>query len=107
MKIQTLSSKLRCGESADYKMYYIWCPACNEMHGFRVLNADKGKTEYKNIPFWTFDGDVENPTFAPSLRYLTGSKCHLTVTKGRIQYHSDCPHALKNMTIDMVPIPEQ
>jgi hypothetical protein len=81
--------------------FLIWCSGCKCAHGF-------------SVPRWSFDGNLESPTFAPSLRlsYIhpdTGVEailCHINVTKGQIIYHSDCPHDLKGQTIPMQDIPE-
>lgn len=90
-------------QAGDLLGYLFWCPACEEPHPFHV-GGPKG---------WTFDGNLEAPTFTPSLRVLGRGKpgdtdaertsCHLFVTAGRIHYCGDCPHELKGQTIDMVP----
>jgi hypothetical protein len=82
--------------------HYGWryrCPGCQDMH---LLSG------------WTFNGDLENPTFTPSvLAYphekltdddktvIKAPRCHHFVTAGRIHYLSDCTHALKGQTVDM------
>ena len=48
-------SKLRI--EGDLAAFY--CPGCEELHHFRIRGADP----------WEFDGNMEAPTFAPSLRY--------------------------------------
>lgn len=99
------------GPNDDLYAYVFWCPACRELHPFHVNAA------YTNTgTAWQFDGNMEAPTFSPSLRVLglgkpgdttaARTKCHLFVKAGRIQYCNDCPHELKGQTIDMVPIPE-
>lgn len=39
--------------------YMIFCPGCHEGHGLRVGQPDG--------PSWSFNGDMEKPTFQPSL----------------------------------------
>lgn len=39
---------------------WTWCPGCNSLHPFRVLTT--GAQEV-----WEWDGNLEQPTFAPSL----------------------------------------
>ena len=71
----------------------FYCPACKCVHPF-------------DLDRWTFNGDVERPTFSPSLRVLnptdTTTTCHLFVRDGRIEYCGDCPHEMAGKTVDMV-----
>ena len=48
-----------------------WCPACQEMHCFRVEGA---ADESVKKPRWTFDGNVEQPTFSPSMLIFVMSR---------------------------------
>jgi hypothetical protein len=49
-----------------------------------------------------FNGDFDKPTLTPSLLYQGFAlRCHSYVTDGRIQYLSDCSHALVGQTIDL------
>lgn len=88
----------------------IFCPGCKEVH---VLDAQR----------WTFSGDLEKPTFSPSLlcrkgHYATGqsvadchicqnepslacSVCHTFITDGNIQFLGDCTHALAGQTVEI------
>jgi hypothetical protein len=53
---------------------------------------------------WTFNGDVEKPTFSPSLVVCGNSpehKCHLFIREGKIEYLSDCHHKLAGQTVEM------
>lgn len=87
------------------------CPACNQMHFYYTK-------EYEHSgPKWDFNGDVNNPTFSPSLLCSTSiprneaeksnpvwyTQCHLFITNGQILYCTDCPHELAGQTI---PIPD-
>lgn len=47
--------------------YLFWCPGCQEHHRYDVRTDGRG-------PSWTFNGDTERPTFAPSLLITTGCK---------------------------------
>lgn len=78
-----------------------WCPGCNEMH---VLPWKRGG--------WTFNGDVERPTFTPSFLHRwksyddgkpTPKICHYILTDGVLNFCSDCTHALAGKS---VPLPE-
>lgn len=78
--------------SGEVRGYSFYCPACKTLHSFNT---------YGDSPLWWFDGNLEKPSFSPSLRMLP-SGCHLYVTGGQIIYCNDCPHEFKNKTIDMV-----
>jgi hypothetical protein len=58
-------------------------------------------------PVWTFNGNLEKPTFTPSILVtmpIEGEKpkiCHSFVTDGRIQFLGDCTHALAGKTVDL------
>lgn len=70
--------------------WVIECPGCGSIHHF----DDR----------WTFNGDLEKPTFKPS--YLVhGSpvqpRCHSFVTDGQIAYLSDSTHDLAGKTVDL------
>ena len=81
----------------DGKQYWFWCPGCDYSHAFTVLENGKG---------WTFNGDLEKPTFSPSLlcnQSHPESRCHSFVKDGMIQFLNDCHHKLAGQT---VPLPE-
>jgi len=100
----------------------IWCPGCDREHALPVARA--------NRPNWFFNGDIDLPTFSPSIlvqaghhapgqgegdcwcnfeaRFGTPSPfhcgiCHSFVTAGMIQFLPDSTHALSGQT---VPLPE-
>lgn len=104
----------------------FWCPGCDGAH--RVVHGVSEK------PCWTWNGDVDLPTFEPSI-LVTGYElsdegramidrneplppgvdrypghdtvCHSFVTKGRIQFLSDCTHSLAGQTVDLLDWPLQ
>lgn len=81
------------------------CGPCGHSHGVPV----------KEIPHryscngWTFNGDWERPTLAPSLLVnsvgagpeFKPTVCHLFIREGQIQYLSDCTHAMAGQTVPM------
>jgi hypothetical protein len=77
------------------------CPGCNGYHSLPVT-GDKH-------PKWDFNGDHERPTFKPSILALAQFSeedggpeiCHSFVTEERIQFLSDCTHALKGQTVEI------
>ena len=87
------------------------CPGCEDNHQVYVGT-------------WTWNGDLERPTFTPSV-LVRGNQwprdefpeyykpahaniapggttvCHSFVTDGRIQFLGDCTHALAGQTVDL------
>lgn len=95
--------------------YFHWCPACEEMHPL-----------FDRAP-WTFDGNLDKPTFSPSFKHeglrgvnvngrWTGEwvrdingkpvdgTCHYIVTGGMIQFCQDSWHKRSDI-VAMSPIP--
>ena len=76
----------------------FWCPGCDDYHNIRYGNPASD---------WTWNGDLELPTFSPSVLvrygYIQGvpKVCHSFVTDGRIQFLGDCTHALAGQTVDL------
>ena len=100
--------------------FLFWCPGCGCCHWFKTTG--KG-------PCWTWNGDLARPTVDPSIRvqhgrYITEAVqaaglypekeigeyvpilCHLYVCDGKIQFLSDCTHAFRSRTVDMIPLAE-
>lgn len=70
-----------------------WCPGCNFAHVYDQR--------------WQGPGDVDSPTFTPSLLIQTSINakphvCHCYVTNGQIQFLPDSSHGLAGKT---VPLP--
>jgi Family of unknown function (DUF6527) len=62
------------------------------------------RCEYHIIPLprWGFNGDMDRPTFTPSLKETNQhGVCHFVVTAGNIAYQSDCWHDLKGQTLPL------
>ena len=82
----------------------IWCPACKEIHRFSVSKPNSLGAQ------WAWDSNVDEPTFSPSLRISVGDEdellCHLTLTKGVIQFHSDCPHEMVGQKVELPDLPQ-
>ncbi len=84
------------------------CPGCGHSHVY-ITSWRTGASRQE--PVWEFNGNLESPTFKPSLLYNGNPdpkfqnpavpRCHLYVTNGQIQYLSDCSHALAGKTIPM------
>jgi Family of unknown function (DUF6527) len=105
-----VSDKLRRATSG----YSHWCPGCEEMH----LIPDS----------WTFDGNLESPTFSPSVaisgvqrvfvdgrwngewkRDAAGNPipyvCHYILTAGKLNFQGDCTHALVGQAVPLPSLP--
>ena len=83
-------------------LYLFWCPGCKEQH---TIPVDRKKPP---TPNWSYNGNHNSPTFAPSIRYLPPHpQCHFFIEEGCIRYLSDCDHDLKDKTIPMVEFPPE
>lgn len=99
-------------------IYQFECPGCGINHGFTCRETGPG-------PSWDFDGDLDRPTFSPSLlvsgvRPITDEEqaviragrhvepqpftCHSFVRAGRIEFLGDCTHHLAGRTVDLSPV---
>lgn len=107
--------RIGAAEGHTGRGYSHWCPACEEMHAFAVDEP------FSNGARWTFDGNLDAPTFSPSMHIKTGrfadpnyrdpdgdlsSVCHYFLRAGQIQYLGDCTHALKGQTVALPELPE-
>lgn len=82
-------SKLR--KIANSEILLFHCPGCGNAHPF-------------DLNRWTWNGSMDRPTFTPSLlcnQHHPESRCHSFVADGRIQFLSDCHHALAGQTVDL------
>ncbi len=80
--------------------YLHFCPACEEVHPIGLS--------------WTFDGNLEAPTFAPSVRHTiyplsttpaAPRICHYFIRAGRIEFCGDCTHEFAGKIVPLVPLP--
>lgn len=101
-------------DAGDELGWMIFCPACKRGHNF------DGR--------WTFNGNVEKPTFMPSMlvnrdrweppvtpenmdewerkpweQTKVTKICHSFVTDGQIQFLGDCTHELAGKTVPLEP----
>lgn len=102
--------------TAPGRRVHFRCPGCDDVHSVVVDTPDG----------WGWNGDLERPTFTPSvLVQMTKWKgtfeeygkwtrpthpnvepggeciCHSFVTDGRIQFLGDCTHELAAQTVDL------
>ena len=87
--------------------YAHWCPACEEIHAIAVDRPQR------NGARWTFDGNLERPTFNPSVNISWGwpdkaetlARCHYVLHAGEIQFCADCTHQLAGQTVPLPALP--
>lgn len=103
-------------ESESYKEgqreYHFHCPGCNCMHGYYThWSKDRAAASRTGAPVWSFNNNLEKPTFTPSLLYRWHNEysgkdhvCHLYVTDGKIKFLDDCTHCLAGQIVDMKEI---
>lgn len=75
--------------------YWFWCPGCDSQH--RITNI------------WEFDGNVESPTFAPSIlchEAPSHPRCHSYLRNGIMEFLSDCTHAMASQNVPLPDLPE-
>jgi hypothetical protein len=80
------------GNDGEFQLWFH-CPGCKCGHAFTISNRG-----------WTWNGSADAPTFTPSLlcnAHDPTTRCHSFVTDGRIQFLSDCHHALAGQTVDI------
>lgn len=78
----------------------MWCPGCDDLHAVRL--GPNG---------WAFDGNVDAPTFNPSILVQYGTRpgdrrCHSFVRGGHWEFLSDCTHVLAGQRVPMVALPD-
>lgn len=92
-----LGRKLRTIEGPEKALWLgYWCPGCDGVHALPI-----SKPNPANGAQWAFDGNLEAPSFHPSV-HVKGH-CHSWVKNGTIEFLSDCDHALTGKT---VPLPD-
>jgi hypothetical protein len=88
-------------------MYVFNCPGCKFNHPVHVAYDPKEQTDNPkrtHFPCWTFNGDLNRPTFTPSLLVNPSwpqQRCHSFITDGKIQFLDDCWHDLKGKTVEL------
>jgi hypothetical protein len=118
----------RASEDSPTTGYMIRCPACGNGHLFNTAPGDNGVGGKK--PVWDFNGDLDAPTFSPSMLcqttrftakgradyeawYAAGHPkrdepfeseplvCHSYVRNGQIEFLGDCTHEMAGKTVPL------
>lgn len=88
-----------------------WCEGCQSLHDFPC------DVPFPNGHRWTWNNVVAAPTFVPSMNLswghqadpkctAPGGRCHYNITKGEVQFHNDCTHALKGQKRPLLDVPD-
>lgn len=118
-------NKVKYASEGNGKRSLIFiCPGCGDAHAVPVEG---------NGMKWQFNGDLEKPTLSPSLLFRTGhyvpgqenkehcwctynaehpdekapficSVCHSFIRDGKIEFLSDCTHALAGQTVELFDV---
>lgn len=112
-------AKIAVLETGQFYGIRFNCPGCaagkpGDFPGAVVLPVYWTPKGYERAPMlkdtkcWGFNGDLERPTFTPSIlssasygEERTPFQCHSFVRDGRIEFLSDCTHALAGQTVDL------
>lgn len=78
--------------------FSFYCPGCECDHGVWTTN--------NSGPVWTYNNDIDKPTFRPSLLVTApyagvNHICHTFITDGKIEYLNDCTHSFAGKTVEM------
>lgn len=73
------------------------CPGCNTLHCVPIKgSATQGGQR------WTWNDRIGRPILSPSVHFKDPPVCHSFVQEGKIQFLSDCGHALAGQTVPMI-----
>lgn len=89
-------------QDGDHLGYLIWCLGCKMEHLFHTEPWEMHDGKFDSG--WNFDGDMEYPTFSPSLHInkdIKEERCHFILKNGIIDFFGDCFHKLKNTKVEL------
>ncbi len=104
-----MSALERVKTTAGGESLWFWCPGCETHHSYRIKAGEGEQPE----PVWQWNGNLERPTFTPSLLcnggvkpedlhpHTTSHRCHIYVTDGVVRYLGDCTHKLAGQTLPL------
>lgn len=101
----------------DISRIHHFCPGCNTLHDFAVDEPQHNGAQ------WTFDGNIQHPTFQPSMHIRIGpyparddsddppagsfDVCHYFLHHGILTYLNDCTHTLQGQKCFLPDLPEK
>ena len=86
------------------------CPGCRGMHYITVARPNHCGAR------WSFDGNLDAPTFSPSVNIsiaadveegIPAERCHYFLRAGMIEFLGDCTHALAGQTVALPHLPDE
>ncbi len=109
-KVQPVSSQ--AGKLVGYSFF---CEGCE---GYHMVYTEPWTKTYPGPPVpgpvWEFNGDLERPTFSPSLLVYEGKHedtgeihqplCHTFVRDGQVEFLNDCGHKLAGQTRPLLDV---
>lgn len=129
-------AKIRRDNEGRFYGIQILCKGCTYMDGSPMTHTlpvnwlpegeDAASPYVKNYDKWSFNGDLENPVFGPSLKMSWGGTTHKKADStdhtvplhvchsfigcngaepGYIIYLGDCTHTLKNQVVKLPDFP--
>ena len=94
-------------QDPNHEEYSFLCPGCKMGHKF-VVKWGHGKGNQPQ-PMWSFNGNMEKPTFSPSLLNTwtygpqhTKKVCHLFLREGILEFLNDCTHELAGKKVPLL-----
>ena len=105
-------AKCRTFDRAGRTWVHFVCPATGETVVIPITDPPPVTSRCKPLPTWSFDGNHDRPTLAPSIlhRVTAGpkSRCnHYFVRDGRAEYLGDCTHKYAGQTLDLPDIDDE
>ena len=87
----------------------LYCPGCEDAHQISIDHPNNNQAK------WGWNGDVEKPTFTPSIlvgpRHTNAGfkdiRCHSFIRDGVWDFLGDCTHDLKGQQVPLQPIPRE
>ena len=77
-----------------------YCPGCEEIHHYPVDEP------HPNGSRWQFDGNMEKPSFTPSMN-IGPDWCHYYLTKGMLIFSACSGHGLGGKTMPLPELPPE
>jgi hypothetical protein len=99
--------KAVCNNKEEIQGYSFRCPGCQRRHLVYTKEQSPGGAK------WIFNGDLEKPNFTPSIFVNPKNhecyvpelhSCHSFIKEGKIEFLSDCTHALAGQTVELPEI---
>ena len=86
-----------------------WCPGCDSLHMIYTTKKNINGCQ------WNFNGNLDSPTFSPSINIRAEDKdpeweflhiCHYFIQDGKLKYCGDSTHKYSGQEIDLPDLPD-